>query len=307
MDESSEYRYFDIRGKDRFRKTVDAPQLHAGDDFLIKGNYYQVSSIVDELQVNYPALKEMEDPAEAVNALLALISYARTGSTESLRPFLNVQVQLWMRELRRLVAKVSPKMVTYSIAHDLNTQQAKQYLPVVNCRDCGATGWTSILSERMNATITSLEAFYNLYFKADEKIVMMFPHKESDRPWGFIEAQLCPECLQVKIGEDASALCDNCGADTVKVLIPNPIKTSGSINHKQFVCPFCGSKRGISLMGLRSATEISTSISQLFASKFNDDKKTLAFLTMSRMLHIVLDSLMQEHGDLALEAHCSAM
>lgn len=244
---------------------------------FIKGNYYQVSAIVDELQVNYPALKEMEDPAEAVNALLALISYARTGSTESLRPFLNVQVQLWMRELRRLVAKVSPKMVTYSIAHDLNTQQAKQYLPVVNCRDCGATGWTSILSERMNATITSLEAFYNLYFKADEKIVMMFPHKESDRPWGFIEAQLCPECLQVKIGEDVSASCDNCGADTVKVLIPNPIKTSGSKNHKQFVCPFCGSKRGISLMGLRSATEISTSISQLFASKFNDDKKTLAF------------------------------
>ena len=244
---------------------------------FIKENYYQVSAIVDELKVNYPALKEMEEPEEAVNALLALISYARTGSADSLRPFLNVQVQLWMRELRRLVAKVSPRMVTYSMAHDLNTQQAKQYLPVVNCRDCGATGWTSILSERMNATITSLEAFYNLYFKADEKIIMMFPHKENDRPWGFIEAQLCPECLQVKIGEDTSASCDNCGADTVKVLIPNPIKTSGSKNHKQFVCPFCGSKRGISLIGLRSATEISTSISQLFASKFNDDKKTLAF------------------------------
>ena len=77
--------------------------------------------------------------------------------------------------------------------------------------------------------------------------------------------------------QDKSAACDNCGADTVKVLLPNPIKTSGSKNHKQFVCPFCGSKRGISLMGLRNATEISTSISQLFASKFNDDKKTLAF------------------------------
>ena len=246
---------------------------------FIKGHYYQVSAIVDELKVNYPTLKEMKDPEEAVNALLALISYARTGTVESLRPFLNVQVQLWMRELRRLVAKVSPKMVTYSIAHDLNTQQAKQYLPVVNCRDCGATGWTSILSERMNATITSLEAFYNLYFKADDKIVMMFPHKENDRQRGFIEAQLCPECLQVKVSEDASASCDNCGADTVKVLIPNPIKTSGSKNHKQFVCPFCGSKRGISLMGLRSATEISMSLSQLFASKFNDDKKTLASIS----------------------------
>ena len=30
-------------------------------------------------------------------------------------------------------------------------------------------------------------------------------------------------------------------------------------------------------MGLRSSTEISTELSQLFASKFNDDKKTLAF------------------------------
>lgn len=243
---------------------------------LIKGNYYQVSSIVEELNVNYPALKEMEDPAEAVNALLALISYARTGSVDHLCPFLNVQVQLWMRELRRLVAKVSPKMVTYSIAHDLNTQQAKQYLPVVNCRDCGATGWTSILNERDNATITSIEAFYNLFFKADEKITMMFPYKENDHPWGFTEAKLCPECLQVKLGANTTDSCDNCGADMVKVLIP-PIKTSGSQNHKQFVCPFCGSKRGIALMGLRSATEISTSISQLFASKFNDDKKTLAF------------------------------
>lgn len=83
-------------------------------------------------------------------------SHARTGKPDSLRPFLNVQVQLWMRELRRLVARVSGSEITYSIAHDLNTQQAKQYLPVVNCRDCGATGWTSILNERGNATAYAL-------------------------------------------------------------------------------------------------------------------------------------------------------
>lgn len=244
---------------------------------LIKGNYYQVSTIVDELSVTYPALKEMEDPSEAVNALLALISHARTGDAARQRPFLNVQVQLWIRELRRLVAKVSPKMVTYSIAHDLNEQQAREYLPVVNCRDCGATGWTSILNERQNATITSLETFYNLFFKADSKIAMMFPHKEDDCPIGFAEGTICPNCLQVKSGLDLAKTCDGCGVPVVRVLIPNPPKTTGSKNHKQFVCPFCGSKRGLALMGLRSATEISASISQLFASKFNDDKKTLAF------------------------------
>ena len=155
---------------------------------LIKGNYYQVETIIEELKVNYPALKEMGDAEAAINAMLALISHARTAG---MRPFLNVQVQLWMRELRRLVAKVSGSDVTYSIAHDLNTQQAKQYLPVVNCRDCGATGWTSILNERGNATINSLEAFYNLYFKADDKIVMMFPHEHSNYPWGMIAGRLC--------------------------------------------------------------------------------------------------------------------
>lgn len=244
---------------------------------LIKGNYYQVETIIEELKVNYPTLKEMGDAEAAVNAMLALISHARTGKPDGLRPFLNVQVQLWLRELRRLVAKVSGTDVTYSIAHDLNTQQAKQYLPVVNCRDCGATGWTSILNERGNATINGLETFYNLYFKADDKIVMMFPHEHGHHPWGTIAGRICPDCLQVKIGEDSSSHCDSCGSDMVDIVLPNPIRTTGSRNNKQFICPFCGSKRGLSLMGLRSATEISTELSQLFASKFNDDKKTLAF------------------------------
>ena len=239
---------------------------------FIKGNYYQVETIIDELKVNYPALKELGDAEAAVNAMLALISHARTGKPDGLRPFLNVQVQLWMRELRRLVAKVSGTDITYAIAHDLNTQQSKQYLPVVNCRDCGATGWTSILNERGNATINGLETFYNLYFKTDDKIVMMFPHEHGNYPWGTIAGRICPDCLQVKIGEDTSAHCDSCGSDMVDIVLPNPVRTTGSKNNKQFICPFCGSKRGLSLMGLRSATEISTELSQLFASKFHDDK-----------------------------------
>ena len=125
--------------------------------------------------------------------------------------------------------------------------------------------------------MTNLESFYNLYFRADEKIVMMFPHSHDERISGMIPARICPDCLQVKLGEDGTDECFNCGAEMVDVMIPNPIKTSGTKNHKQYVCPYCGSRRGLSLMGLRSATEISASLSQMFASKFNDDKKTLAF------------------------------
>ena len=244
---------------------------------LTGGAYYQASKIIEDLAIHYPELKTIPDATTIINSLFALISHARIGQVGSLRPFLNVQVQLWMRELRRLVAKVDADEITYEIAHDLNKQQAKQYLPVVNCRDCGITGWVSILNERNNATMVNLESFYNLYFRADEKIVMMFPHSHEERLPGMIPAKICPDCLQVRVGDEGANECVNCGANLVNVMIPNPIKTSGTKNHKQYVCPCCGSRRGLSLMGLRSATQISASISQMFASKFNDDKKTLAF------------------------------
>lgn len=127
---------------------------------LTGGTYYQVSKIAEDLAVHYPDLKTLPDADVVINSLFALISHARTGKVGKLRPFLNVQVQLWMRELRRLVAKVDSDEITYEIAHDLNKQQAKQYLPVVNCRDCGITGWVSVLNERSNATMTNLESFY---------------------------------------------------------------------------------------------------------------------------------------------------
>ena len=244
---------------------------------LTGGTYYKVSKIAEDLAIHYPDLKTLPDATVVINSLFALISHARTGKAGKLRPFLNVQVQLWMRELRRLVAKIDSDEINYEIAHDLNKQQAKQYLPVVNCRDCGITGWVSVPNERNNATMTNLESFYNLYFRADEKIMMMFPHSHEERIPGMVPARICPDCLQVKVGEYGTDECVNCGAEMVDILIPNPIKTSGTENHRQYVCPCCGSRRGLSLMGLRSATEISASISQMFASKFNDDKKTLAF------------------------------
>ena len=73
---------------------------------LTGGNYYQASGIIEELYVQYPQLKGSSDAVALVNSLFALISHARIGEPGKLRPFLFVQVQLWMRELRRLVAKV---------------------------------------------------------------------------------------------------------------------------------------------------------------------------------------------------------
>ena len=241
---------------------------------LTGGNYYQISKIAEELSAHYPDLKNSGNASAVIDSFFALISHARTGAPGKLRPFLNVQVQLWMRELRRLVAKVDPKEVTYEIAHDLNTQQAKEYLPVVNCRECGITGWVSVLNERQNAEMHNLEAFYNRYFRADDKIIMMFPKSHEDSIPNMMPARLCPHCMQIVLGNEGGDQCPNCGTKMIDVFVPQKNETTTG---KQYICPCCGSRRGLSLMGLRGATEISASISQMFASRFNDDKKTLAF------------------------------
>lgn len=244
---------------------------------LTEGESRQVSSIAADLGAHYRELKSPPEASAIINSLYALISHARTGAPGKTRPFLNVQAQLWLREMRRLLARVDGENIDYEIAHNLNGDRAKRYLPVVNCRDCGLTGWASASDLRENATLKSLEAFYNLYFRADKRVVFMFP---TERKPGMSPARLCPKCLQLKLGDEGSDECASCCVKMISVMVPRSIETFAKDkrdNKKQYVCPCCGSRGGIGLMGLRSPTEISASLSQMFASQFNDDKKTLAF------------------------------
>jgi DEAD/DEAH box helicase domain-containing protein len=241
----------------------------------IAGSFAQDEQVCENMGGNHPELRA-QGAEIAIDALYALISHARTEETGNLRPFLSVQVQLWFRELRRLLAKVTGADVTYALATDLNERQAAQYLPVVNCRDCGETGWVSAANERGNVRIIDLGAFYNLYFKNDKKIVMMYPNDHEETPSGMTEAFLCPNCMQLDVAEGKEHACSSCGTEQIPVIIPLRQEEAGKRN-RGFRCPHCGSMTGLSIIGLRSATAISASISQLFSSKFNDDKKTLAF------------------------------
>lgn len=67
-----------------------------------KGSYMQNSFAYENLIKRFPLLGELGEELACIviDALYALISHARTRtSTGKLRPFLNVQVQVWMREL----------------------------------------------------------------------------------------------------------------------------------------------------------------------------------------------------------------
>ncbi len=234
--------------------------------------FIQTKYIKEILIDKYPDLKEVDNIDVLIDALIALVSHARVAG---MRPFLNVQVQVWFKELRRLLAKVD-KEPELEIGANLKQDNAKYYLPVINCRDCGATGWVSRKNERDSIEIKDLDTFYNIFFnnKNDDKIKMMFPYDgTSEIPQYMKEAKVCPECMRLEYCE--ADVCPTCGNDYIKVLVPT-LQTSSKEN-PQYVCPYCGSKRGLSVIGMRSVTEISATLSQLFSSTFNDDKKTLAF------------------------------
>ncbi|MCI9438700.1 MAG: DEAD/DEAH box helicase [Lachnospiraceae bacterium] len=244
-----------------------------------KGNYRQSSAAAKELEERFPEFAELgAGGASALEALYALISHARTADSRGgIRPFLTVQVQVWMRELRRLMAKVDDKYIDFALASDLNETQAKHYLPVVNCRDCGETGWATAVNEVGSIALGDLPAFYNLYFDCDPRIRIIFPHLKGESAEVSMDEKqvLSPEDMELSLEEREGQLSGS-GHRTFPVWTFQP-EISGTGRGRNFVCPFCGSRGGLAIMGVRSATAISACVSELYASHFNDDKKLLAF------------------------------
>lgn len=249
---------------------------------VIKGDFVQTRDIIEALTERYVQLVEMDDPAMAIDSFVALISHARTMDIKGkLRPFLHVQVQLWLRELRRLLASVSPDDIVFALESDLNEEQSKYYLPVVNCRECGETGWASLRTEETGVlSVGDLRQFYNLYFKADPRVVMVFSrHDGAVRRWNPArhDIRLCPKCLKLHADNGEGHRCSCRGVPTMAVWMPTHLETTGPKNNKRYICPSCGSEAGISIMGVQAVTAISALLSQLYSSHYNDDKKLLAF------------------------------
>ena len=102
--------------------------------------------------------------------------WTKTDGNEkiSTRPFLNVRVQLWMRELRRMVASISKEPVL-RFADDLSEKQLNTHLPLVHCRECGTMGWTGLKRKTSSVIIGDLKDYYYCFFSHDPKVVYLFP------------------------------------------------------------------------------------------------------------------------------------
>ena len=240
---------------------------------VLRGNVLSFADILRRME-KYPPEIESNDKtykADLLMSLLALVSEARkVRDNGSIGPFLHVRVQLWIRELGRMVVEIArPPRLRFS--DDLTEEQRKKHLPVVHCRECEAMGWVACKSIYDNALSTDLKEIYVEFFrKSSNRIIYLFPEEQDILELGLkgYLALLCPSCLHLNPVNKTSQ-CPGCKSENcIKVYVPET-----NTRH----CPYCGAHNSLTLLGSRAASLTSVSINQLFASKFNSDKKLLAF------------------------------
>lgn len=218
----------------------------------------------------------------ALDALVALVSHARTGSMEQPRPFLDVQVQLWTKELRRMRAPVVPfdGKLMYRGALEMDAAQSRTSLPVVNCRDCGTTAWAGMINRNSNRFEAPAKAFYNRYFqyRDDGEIKVLrpmdpdtVPEQDGQLVW------LCAQerCMTWSEYDPATRSCPACGKPRILMEMRALFPVSRGRHH--YRCPFCDGTTDLALVGLRATPEISVMLTELVGDAYNDDDKTIVF------------------------------
>ncbi|NVN55471.1 DEAD/DEAH box helicase [bacterium Scap17] len=260
------------------------------------------------------------DAALLLQGLVALVCTARDQVTDAsgklcTTPLLNVRVQLWLRELSRMVVSVDaqPSLLfsddlsgdALSGSNELPDAPAADddepdaslpagegsaesslsglALPLVHCRECHSAAWGTLKSIDSPQVSDDLSRIYTAYFAKDPDMVLLYPLKEGETPPAASKGEvrhLCPSCKRMgSANRDSSDECPHCQQPgRIRVWMPALIETR---NDKTISavdqCPCCQAHNGLSIVGSRAASLSSVMLSRLYQSDFNDDRKVIAF------------------------------
>ncbi|MGY4878173.1 DEAD/DEAH box helicase [Vreelandella aquamarina] len=246
-------------------------------------------------------------PEWVLGALLALMAHARD---EARQPFVQLRLQLWSRELRRIVGTLRepeeispdadgtegdcpphalPPLLSFGDDQAPKDQQQVR-LPLVQCRECHGTAWLSRMEggaasdDRLE---TELQSIYSAFFSHSRETALLLPWQQGEKtsPAGAMleNVKVCRECGQTAAIDQRGA-CKGCQAGNeslVRVSKPHQLKevTRGTVNKvvHEHDCPYCAASSALVVFGARAASLSAVAIHQLFSSRDNDDRKLLAF------------------------------
>jgi DEAD/DEAH box helicase domain-containing protein len=246
---------------------------------VMRGRIVSLTELQEQMQGPLP---ETARPhiGQVLDALLVLVAWARDLAG---RPLVTLRVQLWMRELRRMVTQVRSDIDEIELRpeSDVKREPGKLYLPLLQCADCHTTGWLSRLPNGQSRLSTDLDEIYNTWFSGQPEALRLYAPAGLSRPLceGSVQ-RLCTQCGHLQGGPGE---CNACGhgdlVEVFRVTANRTTTTRAGISHTWHdpTCPACGSKFRQLLLGARNATLGAVTIEQAWASPFNDDKKLIAF------------------------------
>lgn len=246
---------------------------------LLKGSVASYQSLTEAFARNMPSASPAE-VRQVLDALLVLMAWALRDGPQ---PLVTLRVQIWVKELRRMVGKLAstPEEVMLRSERDLPGERDGVYLPMVQCRQCRTTGWISRLVQGSNKLSTNLEEIYNTWFSRRPEAARIYasqsigrqPHADG------LEKHACTTCGNVQHGDER---CLACGHQSLLPIFQVTAQQTRVVGQAQYalhdqICPACGERGELQLLGARNATLGSQVIENSWASPYNDDKKLIAF------------------------------
>ncbi|MCW8087665.1 DEAD/DEAH box helicase [Sabulicella glaciei] len=231
----------------------------------------QVRALRDWSEADKSALAEL---------VVALVAWARSGAIESPRPLFSVRLQLWIREMSRMVTTL-PRLeaggvrsqMDLSHALDLDRHILRRALPVVNCNRCGATAHVGRQDARSKSLHADLEQLYEEFFDENgANRIRLIYHESIDR---MVQAsgaggQIVKGVLHAETVEFTPADHDHLEPGPASpVWMYNPTDSNGRIDR---TCPACGQARGLLLFGMRAARLTSGITGTLYTSEHNEER-----------------------------------
>ena len=262
-----------------------------------------LAELIAELRRALP-VKDDREAELLLNGLIALISIARRREAQGVpvRPFLDVGLHLWVRELRRMVCSVNrqdtqeseivgqgegiepsprgergPSGYTLRYSDDLGADTEGLHLPLVQCRECHITGWGTVLREAEHKVESDIRVFYNRFFRREPDVALLFPGQSAESVPGD-RITVCGSCRRYSWSASAGP-CDGCGESGSRVVLFRPRTTETRSGHgrRSTRCPFCAARDALIIFGARATSLLSVALGQTYGSRHNDDPKTIAF------------------------------
>jgi hypothetical protein len=208
-----------------------------------------------------------ESVERALAQYLWLLSEARRRGAAGPVPLFGVEIQLWIREVSRLLRTVDVEpSFRWRDSAEVVTEDGPVYgdsleLPSTYCRRCGMSGWMAIASETSDALGVNPNHIYRSSVQRSPLVRTMLLGNAAD------------ESVRWFSPSDRT-LADTPSEGSLPVLV-----TDGEDAARQSRCPGCEERDGIRFLGLAVASLASVSINALFGSNHLEghEQKLLAF------------------------------